>query len=122
MLALLISACRSFVFLEPVDPVLLGIPTYHDVIPKHKARDLRTIRSKLDADKYDSVEAFEADLDLMIDNAILFNGADSEVGQVAVLVRGKYQDLLAPVKGPGNAKRKGSEKATQQPNKKARLS
>ena len=62
------------------------------------------------------------DLDLMIDNAILFNGAQSEVGQVAVLVRDKYQDLLAPVKAPGNVKRKGSEKTTQQPNKKARLS
>jgi transcription initiation factor TFIID subunit 2 len=107
--------------LEPVDPVLLGIPTYHDVIPKHKARDLRTIRGKLDADKYDSVEAFEADLDLMIDNAILFNGAESEVGQVSLLVKDKYQDLLVPLKGSGNAKRKGGEKGTPQPNKKARL-
>ncbi|KAI0348152.1 hypothetical protein BDW22DRAFT_1480005 [Trametopsis cervina] len=111
----------SFVFREPVDPILLAIPTYHDIIPKQKARDLRTIRLKLDADKYDSVEAFEADLDLMVDNAILFNGVDSEVGQIAVAVRAKYQDLLAPHKTPAGAKRKGSEKGTPQPTKKARL-
>ncbi|KAI0692979.1 hypothetical protein BC835DRAFT_1276761 [Cytidiella melzeri] len=111
----------SFVFLEPVDPVLLGIPTYHDVIPKHKARDLRTIRTKLDSDKYDSIEALVVDLDLMVDNAILFNGADSEVGQLAMAVRDKYQDLLAPLKGSATGKRKGSEKGTPQPSKKARL-
>ena len=66
-----------------MDPVALEIPTYHDVIPKKDARDLRTIKQKLDADKYDTVEAFEADLDLMISNAILFNGPSSEVGQVS---------------------------------------
>ncbi len=39
----------------------MGIPTYSDMIPRKDARDLRTIREKLDADKYDSVAAFEAD-------------------------------------------------------------
>jgi hypothetical protein len=63
--------------------VLLQIPTYFDVIPKKDARDLSTIKQKLDADKYDSVDALKADIDLMIHNAILFNGADSEVGQIA---------------------------------------
>lgn len=113
---------RSWVFREPVDPVALGIPTYFDVVPRRNARDLRTIRQKLDADKYDSVEAFEADLDLMVDNAILFNGADSEVGLVGVELRRKYRDLLSPLKGGhGVAKRKNGEKGTPQPTKKARL-
>ena len=112
---------RSWVFREPVDPVVLGIPTYFDVIPRKNARDLRTIRQKLDSDKYDSVEAFEADLDLMIDNAILFNGADSEVGLVAVELRSKYRDLLSPLKGGVASKRKNGEKGTPQPSKKARL-
>ena len=112
---------RSWVFREPVDPVVLGIPTYFDVIPRKNARDLRTIRQKLDSDKYDSVEAFEADLDLMVDNAILFNGADSEVGLVAVELKNKYRDLLSPLKGGGASKRKNGEKGTPQPSKKARL-
>src|ERR1700733_15782367 len=78
---------RSWVFREPVDPELLGIPTYFDVIPRKDARDLKTIRQKLDSDKYDSAEAFEADIDLMTHNALAFNGADSEVGKIAVAVR-----------------------------------
>ncbi|KAI0639863.1 hypothetical protein C8Q77DRAFT_1083269 [Trametes polyzona] len=116
----LINDPISWVFREPVDPVVLGIPTYFDVIPKKDARDLRTIQQKLNADKYDSVEAFEADLDLMIHNAITFNGADSEVGQLAVQLRNRYRDLLAPIRGT-NGKRKGGEKGTPQPAKKVKL-
>ena len=63
-----------FVFKEPVDPILLGIPMYHEIIPKKEARDLRTIRSKLDTDKYDSIDAWEADMELMFSNAIKFIG------------------------------------------------
>ena len=100
---------------------MLQIPTYFDVIPKKNARDLRTIRQKLDADKYNSVESFEADLDLMIDNAITFNGADSEVGQVAMVLRDKYRDLLSSLRGTGPVKRKSGDKSTPQPSKKARL-
>ena len=114
-------SCRSFVFREPVDPVLLQIPTYFDVIPKKNARDLRTIRSKLDADKYDSIDAWEADMDLMIDNALLFNGVASEVGVISVQVRDKYKDMVANVRGGAGSKRKGGEQGTPQPTKKARL-
>ena len=108
-------------FREPVDPVVLGIPTYFDVIPRKDARDLRTILQKLTQDKYDSVDAFEADLDLMIRNAIVFNGADSEVGKIAVLVRNKYRELMPGLKSTA-VKRKGSDKGTPQPSKKAKLS
>jgi transcription initiation factor TFIID subunit 2 len=95
----------SWVFHEPVDPVILGIPTYHDIIPKKDARDLRTIRTKLDNDKYTSVEAFEADIDLMINNAILFNTVESEVGQIATAVRAKVREAMASV-NLGSKKRK----------------
>ena len=108
-------------FREPVDPVLLQIPTYFDVIPKKNARDLRTIRQKLDADKYDSIDAWEADMDLMIDNAVVFNGAESEVGVLATQLMDKYKDMIANVRGGSSVKRKGGEKGTPQPNKKARL-
>ncbi|KZT72927.1 hypothetical protein DAEQUDRAFT_685309 [Daedalea quercina L-15889] len=117
----LIADPISFVFREPVDPELLGIPTYFDVIPRKDARDLRTIRQKLDADKYESVDAWEADMDLMIDNAILFNGADSEVGKIAAVVRNKYKELMSSLKSTA-VKRKGSDKGTPQPSKKAKLS
>ena len=101
----------------------MGVPTYFDVIPRKDARDLRTIQQKLNQDKYDSIEAFEADLDLMINNAIVFNGAESEVGEYAVKLRDRYRELLAPIKGSGNgiAKRKGQEMGKPLPSKKVKL-
>lgn len=101
--------------------MLLGIPTYFDVIPKKNARDLRMIRSKLDADKYESVQAFEADMTLMTDNAILFNGIDSEVGKVAVLLHRKIKEAIDGWNSSQLKKRKDNDKGTSQPNKKAKL-
>lgn len=112
--------CSSWVFREPVDPVLLGIPTYHDVIPKKDARDLRNIRQKLDADKYDSAEAFEADVDLMLNNAIKFNGAESEVGSIALNFRDRFRALMTAYKSGASKKRKDGDSGTPQPSKKAK--
>ena len=100
----------SWVFREPVDPVLLGIPTYFDVIPRRNARDLRTIRQKLEADKYDAVEAFTTDIDLMLDNAITFNGLESEVGQIAVSFRSRFNEMMETWKSGSSKKRKGWRK------------
>ncbi|EAU92262.2 TATA-binding protein associated factor Taf2 [Coprinopsis cinerea okayama7 len=111
----------SWVFREPVDPVLLGIPTYFDVIPRKDARDLRTIRSKLDSDKYDTVEAWEADIDLMIANAIKFNGADSEVGIVAKQLRHRVNELVSNWKSSMAKKRKDGEQSNSQPSKKVKI-
>ncbi|KAG5645341.1 hypothetical protein DXG03_006403 [Asterophora parasitica] len=111
----------SWIFREPVDPVLLGIPTYHDIIPKKNARDLRTIRQKLDADKYDTVEAFDADVELMLSNSFTFNGRDSEVGQITVSARNKFNELMESLKAGSSKKRKDGDKGTPQPTKKAKL-
>jgi transcription initiation factor TFIID subunit 2 len=114
---------RSFVFREPVDPIALGIPQYHEIIPRKDARDLRTIRQKLDADKYETPEAWEADIDLMIQNAIHFNGRESEVGQIAVAFGSRIKELRVQ---QGLKKRRDSEKPggdQEQPTaKKAKLS
>ncbi|KZT52907.1 hypothetical protein CALCODRAFT_501745 [Calocera cornea HHB12733] len=102
---------NAFLFLEPVDPVLLGIPTYFEVIPRKDARDLSTIKTKLEQDKYDSIEALDADIRLMVDNAIKFNGADSEVAAVARLLDKEYNALVKPLRtaipnGAAKGKRK----------------
>lgn len=49
---------RSWVFREPVDPILLGILTYFDVISRNGACDLKTIPQMLDSDKCNGIEAF----------------------------------------------------------------
>ncbi|EJU02667.1 hypothetical protein DACRYDRAFT_21692 [Dacryopinax primogenitus] len=103
----------AFVFLDPVDPVALGIPTYFDVIPKKDARDLSTIKTKLDQDKYDSIEALDADIRLMVDNAIKFNGAESEVAAAARQVDKDYNVLVKPFRTPAtNGATKGKRKET----------
>jgi len=113
----------SFVFREPVDPIALGIPQYYDIIPRKDARDLKTIRQKLDTDKYETPEGWEADIDLMIRNAIHFNGEESEVGQIAVAFGNRIKELRAQ---QGVKKRRESERPgdqQQQPaTKKAKLS
>ncbi|KAJ4485637.1 hypothetical protein J3R30DRAFT_3440949 [Lentinula aciculospora] len=113
----------SFVFREPVDPILLGIPTYFDIIPHKDARDLRTIKQKLDADKYETVDAFEADVELMVQNAIKFNGADSEVGLIATEVHDHLKSAVASWKAGNSKKRKDGDKiGSQQPMKKLKFS
>ncbi|VDB95451.1 unnamed protein product [Peniophora sp. CBMAI 1063] len=72
---------------EPVDPIMLGIPTCFDVIPRKGARDLRTIRTELEQDKHEGVATGEVDMNLMVNNAIHFNNADSEVGILAMQLK-----------------------------------
>ncbi|KAF9486524.1 TATA-binding protein associated factor Taf2 [Pholiota conissans] len=120
VLTILVKEPVSWVFREPVDPILLGIPTYFDVIPKKDARDLKTIRQKLDNDKYDTVEAFDADMELMFANAIKFNGADSEVGLIAIACAERYRTLLNAWKSGASKKRKDGDSATPQPMKKVK--
>ena len=62
------------------------------------ARNLRTIRTKLDTDRYESVDSWEVDTDLMIQNAIKFNGADSNVGQIVFALEARMHDLLVPLR------------------------
>ncbi|KAF8963874.1 hypothetical protein BDZ97DRAFT_1701052 [Flammula alnicola] len=120
ILTTLVKEQISWVFREPVDPVALGIPTYFEVIPKKDARDLRTIRLKLDSDKYETVEAFESDMDLMLHNAIKFNGTDSEVGFIASAFRERFRTLLAAWKSGATKKRK-DDQGTPQPTKKIKM-
>ncbi|KAJ7253193.1 Bromodomain-containing protein [Mycena rebaudengoi] len=70
----------SWLFLEPVDPVLLGIP--------------QTIHGALNNDEYDSIDAFAADLELMVQNAIKFNGAESDVGLIALQMRDRIHEIM----------------------------
>lgn len=83
---------------------------------------MRTIRAKLESDKYDTVEAFQADVALMIHNAITFNGMDSEVGPLAIACRDKIQSLINAWRASQDKKRKDVEKGSSQPSKKAKLS
>ncbi|KAJ3190840.1 hypothetical protein HK101_008319 [Irineochytrium annulatum] len=64
-------------FLEPVDPIKLGIPNYPMIIKN--PMDLSTILRKSDAGRYMSGEDFEADVRLMFTNCYTFNPVGSAV-------------------------------------------
>lgn len=72
-------------FLEPVDPVLLNIPTYFDVIAH--PMDLSTMSSKLTKNEYNDPVDYRADLRLMFANAIAFNQDDERDDSVANVAR-----------------------------------
>lgn len=112
---LTVTCARWWIFWEPVDPVLLDIPTYFDVIPKKDVRDLRTIRAKLDADKYDSIDAWAADMDLMVQNAIKFNGELSDVGQVGVALRERVRVIVDGFKNQQQGKKRQGESPAETP-------
>jgi transcription initiation factor TFIID subunit 2 len=78
-------AITGGIFQAPVDPIALGIPHYFDVIPRETARDLRTIKGKLDGDSYKAVPDFVADFELMLDNALKFNAPGVPVHQAALI-------------------------------------
>lgn len=71
----------SWPFMNPVDPVVLGIPDYFDVIKQ--PMDIGTIRKKLDHREYMSAEQFEVDVRLVFSNCYAYNAPDSEIVTMA---------------------------------------
>ena len=67
----------AFPFLLPVDPVLLNIPTYFDII--EKPMDMSTIEKKVVANTYKSIQEFRDDVHIMFANCYKFNGPEAQV-------------------------------------------
>ncbi|KAH9875394.1 hypothetical protein J1614_004886 [Plenodomus biglobosus] len=78
----------SLAFKDPVNPVLLGIPTYPEIV-KHPM-DLSTMEHKLKDKKYNNVREFMADLDQMIENSELFNNKHHPVTQAGYNLRAYF--------------------------------
>lgn len=79
-------------FLEAVDPVALGIPTYFDVIKR--PMDLGTVDAKLRAGDYDMPEQFEEDVRLIWANAMAFNPVGSQVYRMAESISLYFEEAL----------------------------
>lgn len=67
----------SLHFRAPVDPIAENIPHYPEVIKQ--PMDLKTMKAKLDAGQYHTLQAFEADFRLMVANCFSFNQVGSFV-------------------------------------------
>ncbi|KAL9586838.1 MAG: hypothetical protein Q9212_000656 [Teloschistes hypoglaucus] len=86
-------------FAEPVDPVKLSIPTYPDVIKE--PMDLKTIEDKLKNDGYSSFQEFKYDVDLILSNAIKFNGPEHIVVKAGRTVAKSFEKGISNLPGPG---------------------
>lgn len=85
----------GWVFREAVDPVALGLPDYYDVIKNPMHLDL--IRKKLENAIYSDMESFARDTRLVFENAILYNGESSEVGELAQIMLSRFDKLYNTV-------------------------
>lgn len=83
----------GWIFHKRVDPERLNLPDYFDVIKR--PMDLTTIRKKLEGNAYSDLEAFEADMVLMLENAKLYNGEGSEVYDLSDELLGILHSQLA---------------------------
>ncbi|XP_052395176.1 CREB-binding protein isoform X6 [Carassius gibelio] len=68
---------ESLPFRQPVDPMLLGIPDYFDIVKN--PIDLSTIKRKLDTGQYQEPWQYVDDVWLMFNNAWLYNRKTSRV-------------------------------------------
>ena len=101
VLTRLLNADEDEIFHKPVDIVALNIPTYPDVIAT--PMDLGTIRKKLKAGartknklgRYERAREMKADLDLVFDNCVAFNGAESYIGKLAAGLKSRAEVMWA---------------------------
>ena len=77
----LIAHEHGWVFRDAVDPIELGIPEYHEIV--EHPMDLNLVKNKLEDGVYKDIASFEKDARLVFENAMLFNGEDSDVGRMA---------------------------------------
>jgi len=71
----------GWVFRDPVNPVELGIPDYFTVVKE--PMDLSLVKRKLEDGLYEDLETFSRETKLIFENAILYNGEKSDVGDMA---------------------------------------
>lgn len=91
----------SLAFKDPVDHVLLNIPTYPEIVKT--PMDLSTMENKLKEKKYTFIREFMADLDQMIENSELFNNKQHPVTQAGYNLRAYF------LKGMNKMPRAGAE-------------
>ena len=84
---------KGFIFRDPVDPELLNIPDYFEIVKM--PMDLGSIKKRLETGYYRVPQNVERDALLVFDNAMLYNPKGSEVHQIAKAYRNDFQKLFA---------------------------
>lgn len=82
-----------YAFGVPVDPVLLQIPTYFDIVKK--PMDFGTIRKKLESNKYANADQLLKDAKQVFINCYLFNIPDDIVSKMGRDLQTEFNRLCA---------------------------
>jgi len=77
----LMSDQYGWIFKDPVDPIELGLPDYFEVV--QNPMDLGLVEKNLENGEYKDLDGVESDIRLVFENAILYNGENSDVGEMA---------------------------------------
>jgi len=75
---------KAYIFANPVDPIALGIIDYYTIV--QNPMDFATIKNKLKEHKYQRIQDFMEDMELVFHNCRLYNGTLSDVGKVGLQV------------------------------------
>ena len=88
----------SLVFQDPVDPILDEVPDYFDIISRPS--DLSTVRQRLVDNKYESMQDFKDDVNLIWENAITYNGRPSLPAYIADELSKYFNKQIAALEDP----------------------
>ncbi|KAK5709028.1 transcription initiation at TATA-containing promoter protein [Elasticomyces elasticus] len=89
---------HATLFLTPVDPVALNIPTYPETI-KHPM-DLSTMEAKLKNDQYRSPQDYANDFELIVNNCRTFNGEAHPVTQLCMSMKAYFDKTMETAPKP----------------------
>lgn len=93
LLTSLTRSKKAFIFSKPVDPEELNIPDYFTVVKR--PMDFSTIKTKLKENKYANMQEFLDDIEQVFTNCRLYNGTESDVGQIGLQIQDEYQKLAS---------------------------
>ncbi|XP_010769668.1 CREB-binding protein-like [Notothenia coriiceps] len=86
---------ESLPFRQPVDPMLLGIPDYFDIVKN--PIDLSTIKRKLDTGQYQEPWQYVDDVWIMFNNAWIYNRKTSRVYKYCSKLAEVFESEIDPV-------------------------
>ncbi|KAK7064899.1 Bromodomain-containing protein [Favolaschia claudopus] len=101
----------AYPFLRPVDYVMLCLPQYPSIV--RNPMDLSTIERKLkssnpehldsnpDHPRYLNVDEYIADVRLMVNNCLLFNGPENPVSGMAKRLEEAFDEEIKNIPTPG---------------------
>ncbi|KAL4803655.1 Bromodomain-containing protein [Aspergillus unguis] len=95
-------------FKQPVDPVKLNIPAYFQIIKE--PMDLGTIEQKLKNNAYQSPQSVVNDFDLMVQNALTFNGPDHIVSVEGRKLKATFDRQMVNLPRPDEVEEKKTKK------------